>query len=203
MGEFKGYRWNGGEIEERKIQNREGRIALGSKIGRLTLIEFLGICQKRIVCGCICDCGKKVAVRLHKIGKSTFSCGCYARDINSLSEGESAFHDILRCYKRSAKERNLEWKISDDVFREVIVLPCIYCGSQNKNISRNRGKNGIFRYTGIDRIKNNKGYISGNIAPCCKTCNIAKHSMTIKEFREWLKRAYEYQDLGDYHVQSA
>ena len=45
---------------------------------------------------------------------------------------------------------------------------------------------------GIDRVDNDKGYVRGNIVPCCTNCNIAKNTFLITEFEEWINRVYEH-----------
>jgi hypothetical protein len=48
--------------------------------------------------------------------------------------------------------------------------------------------NGAFIYSGIDRIDPTHGYISDNVVPCCRTCNVAKLKMTRDEFLAWAWR---------------
>lgn len=52
--------------------------------------------------------------------------------------------------------------------------PCHYCGDCCQSVSLNRGANGGFSYTGIDRKNNQEGYTAQNSIPCCKTCNYMK-----------------------------
>ena len=47
-----------------------------------------------------------------------------------------------------------------------------------------------FRYTGIDRVDNARGYEKDNVVPCCETCNTAKRTMSVDELLEWVTRVY-------------
>jgi hypothetical protein len=58
-----------------------------------------------------------------------------------------------------------EFTVAFKEYCELIMQPCEYCGGQ-------LNKQGL----GLDRIDNSKGYIPGNVVPCCKNCNIMKNS---------------------------
>jgi hypothetical protein len=51
---------------------------------------------------------------------------------------------------------------------------------------------GNYKYNGLDRVDNNRGYEKDNIVPCCETCNKAKLQMSLGEFLNWIKRVYNY-----------
>jgi hypothetical protein len=50
-----------------------------------------------------------------------------------------------------------------------------------------------FRYNGIDRIENTKGYSIDNCAPCCKICNNSKSTLSKEEWFYWIKQVYTAQ----------
>jgi hypothetical protein len=56
-----------------------------------------------------------------------------------------------------------------------------------------------YTYSGIDRLDNNIGYVSGNCVPCCSVCNYAKRDMTVDQFKNWIKRIYinQYRKISD------
>ena len=58
-------------------------------------------------------------------------------------------------------------------------LRVLRCSALNRVVSRNEC-NGQYLYNGIDRIDNKLGYIKGNMTPCCKICNHAKHDLTFE-----------------------
>lgn len=67
-------------------------------------------------------------------------------------------------YKRSAKEKNIEFDLTFEQFITFWQKPCYYCGSPIKTI-------------GLDRVDYNKGYEVKNLVPCCFTCNAMKSSI--------------------------
>lgn len=72
--------------------------------------------------------------------------------------------------------------------RTIMLSNCHYCGGSPKN----RRIRIAIKYTGIDRVDSNKGYISGNCVPCCNACNRAKSDMTLDEFNSWIKGLVNY-----------
>lgn len=65
---------------------------------------------------------------------------------------------------------------------------CNYCGSQGTETAKSRASKstlsgGALKLNGIDRIDNSLGYIEGNVATCCKMCNISKGDMSCDEFK--------------------
>lgn len=79
---------------------------------------------------------------------------------------------VLKC---AAKVRGIQVHISFDEYLKIVADPCRYCGGCLPETG-----------SGVDRIDNKIGYVSGNLCPCCSTCNIAKRSMTESEFRCWV-----------------
>ena len=99
-----------------------------------------------------------------------------------LPRGIAARNNVLAGYKVRAKQRNIEWNISDDIFYSLITMPCHYCGDLPSNVRRSGKYNGDFVYNGIDRVDNNLGYIQSNCVPCCITCNKMKLDMSLESF---------------------
>ena len=62
---------------------RKGIDLTGKRFGRLTVIEPTEAIGLRYRWRCKCDCGKEVVVFGSNLGKTTFSCGCYAREMSS------------------------------------------------------------------------------------------------------------------------
>lgn len=82
---------------------------------------------------------------------------------------------------RQAKERNLEVELTIEEYTTLLQYDmCHYCGIQ---IGENTGHN-------IDRVDNLRGYFLDNSVLCCRVCNIAKHAMTLDDFRSWITRVY-------------
>jgi len=104
-----------------------------------------------------------------------------------------ASRSIYNIYKVQSKRRKLEFSLTPKDFRDLIFQPCYYCGIESSNlcgIGRARIKK--IPYNGLDRIDNNKGYISHNCLPCCRTCNSMKKSLDYIFFAKHIIRLTEY-----------
>ena len=72
--------------------------------------------------------------------------------------------------KRSACLKNLEFSISSDEYREIVKMPCHYCG-----IIQDRGTE---QFNGIDRDNSALGYVLGNCFSSCTICNYMKNTLS-------------------------
>lgn len=77
-----------------------------------------------------------------------------------------------------AKQRGKSMKLLKVEIGQLITSDCVYC---NKKPSS---------YNTIDRIDSSVGYLKDNTVSCCLSCNLAKNTMSIKEFKEWIKRIH-------------
>lgn len=59
-----------------------------------------------------------------------------------------------------------EWNISLSDFTELISKRCYYCEGKIAEVG-----------SGLDRMDNSKGYVYGNVVPCCRDCNLMKNSL--------------------------
>jgi len=135
---------------------------------------------------------------------STRSCGCLTRS----DDREKVL--LGRQYGKLAKiHKERGWAlnniISFEQFKYVVCTPCAYCGavfskeirereskSKSKNKHNERITNKALSISGIDRVDSSKGYIEGNVIPCCITCNRGKMDMPRVEYAEHLKRLVSY-----------
>lgn len=108
----------------------------------------------------------------------------------TLPPGESTYRQILRNYKYSAKRRGIEFKLTDDDCKRLFQQPCTYCDAMPS--SRFIRAESTYYANGIDRIDNTKGYIEGNVTPCCRWCNEAKGTKTVDQFLEHVRKIYEW-----------
>lgn len=88
----------------------------------------------------------------------------------------------LKGCKKSALERGFEWAIDDESARECFVSKCFYCGRASEWDLRRLPKGTKIRPNGIDRLQNERGYVAGNIIPCCYRCNVSKNNLHVNEF---------------------
>jgi len=128
---------------------------------------------------CKCDCGNELWVRSYSLLYGAVSCGCWKK--NQLPQGIGAKKSVLHGYTKAAKRNKLPFKLSFDEFVSMTQLDCFYCGEKPSR-TEERAKAGSFTYNGIDRIDSTKGYVKGNIVPCCSTCNYIKSNMDQKDF---------------------
>lgn len=180
-------------------------------------LNYLEICQKvpskgRTKYLCKCVCGKEKIFTSHSLRRSLdLNCGC----MNNASENHknrkydpqtSCLRTYYSTYKYSAKNRNLEFKLS---FEDCLILfkqNCYYCGdypverqtihpsdiknNKNKFKSKNKDKF-VLIANGIDRIDSSKGYTIENCQPCCEQCNRMKLDYTQEEFINKVNKIYK------------
>ena len=92
------------------------------------------------------------------------------------------FKQRLNILKHSAKKRGYNVDICFEEYKDLLNLGCVYCGETLLD------KGGYC----LDRIDNSIGYITSNVTPCCKTCNMAKSTMGVDEFLKWIEKVYNY-----------
>ena len=113
-----------------------------------------------------------------------------------LPRGVSAAKSIFRGYERAAVKRGHPFDLDLDEFLRLTQCVCSYCGAPPSTISSRNECNGQYVYNGIDRIDNKLGYIKGNMTPCCKNCNHAKHDLGFEQWMEWLDRIGRRHQIG-------
>lgn len=179
---------------------------IGKKFGKLKIIEFShkDTKQRAFHWKCICDCGNIVTVRYSSLKSgNTTSCGCLQKRLASsiithenrkriLPTGLAAQRNLFRCYRKDAKKRQLEFKLTFDDFITITSKSCNYCNIKPNQIHKNENWNGSYQYNGIDRLNNNKGYTIENSVPCCRWCNIGKGNRSLSEFLVWIDRVYKH-----------
>jgi hypothetical protein len=141
---------------------------------------------------CRCDCGtEKINYGGNlKKGKSTQCLRCKIKELtikrkayyaNGGTRAESIHggsiyrdHGITARYnavKHSAEKRKKVFDISLDLYRELALSDCFFCGASPSQVSH--GKHAI-AVNGLDRYDNTIGYCNNNVVPCCTTCNLQK-----------------------------
>jgi hypothetical protein len=133
---------------------------------------------------CLCDCGTVTESLYSNIvngtKKTCGKVGCpyhHAIVRRGYAPGEAGLRQAWNLYRRKALERKLEFTLTQDetnaIFRDI----CFYCGAPPGNVAKSNTGHGGCLYTGIDRIDSTKGYIQGNVRPCCWPCNRMKSTM--------------------------
>jgi hypothetical protein len=170
--------------------------------GRLRPLERIGRRNDETIWRFVCTCGNEVEVAMSKVKPSnTQSCGCLKREQstsrilshagwNRLPVAVAGLNMVYRNYRTRARTAGLEFTISIEQFEYLIHQPCYIpnCGAVDSNTHRLNRRDEVFCYNGIDRIDNDRGYVDGNVAPCCRDCNYAKRAMSLNQFFRWLER---------------
>lgn len=157
----------------------------GERFGNWEVIERFGLVKRggsnRTAYKFRCLCGtEKVLLGTDVYRNRIKSCGC----IHDCGFEESAFRSTRKTYKSNASSRKLAFTLTDDELKMLFSSVCFYCTAEPANVTRKKrlGTYAEYRYSGIDRVDNAKGYTSGNCVPCCKTCNWMKQKMSTENF---------------------
>jgi len=137
---------------------------------------------------CLCECGKIKNVMLWDLRRGTSnSCGCSR--VKSAIERfrKSGPEKVIKTYKYYAEKRNYKFELTVEDCIKIMENKCYYCGSLPKNTVKSCNNHAKYKYNGIDRIDNKKGYIIGNCVSCCRQCNRCKSNLTYDEFINWIK----------------
>lgn len=186
---------------ERKKRNSSHNFLdrTGMRYGKLVCIRRGPNGTNEAAWVCLCDCGKETYVRSSGLRSGTKSCGCSRatgkgsrpRYKSHVPPGVSARNATIKGYKNSARSKGLEFSLTNEQFDRLTSADCYYCGigpSRIKKISRN----GSWTFNGIDRVDNKRGYVDGNVVPCCSICNHAKATMSLSEFTSWIDRIINF-----------
>ena len=173
----------------------------GKRFGRLIVLEPTDeMRQENVVWKCLCDCGKIYRVITSSLNRGhTRSCGCLHIDTasellekvgrqNRMNYGEASFRDVLRIYKRNAKDRMVSFELTTEEFAELTKKNCYYCGAEPAKVNHPTRNYGPYIYNGIDRVDNTKGYILENCVTCCMTCNKMKVRLDINNFLDHIRK---------------
>lgn len=147
----------------------------GQKFNYLTAIKYVGHGKWLLRC----DCGREV-VRLSSNFKKRHisSCGCISKNPGQKDAG---FKRLFNDYRQSAQNRGYSFELQESIFKKLIESNCYYCDSPPSPRYKKQVVHTLLA-NGIDRIDSAVGYIQSNVVPCCKNCNIAKGSLTQKDF---------------------
>lgn len=179
---------------------RTQRIDLkGKRFGRWFVLDYaFNDSHHKSFWKCRCDCGviRNINGTQLRAGRSK-SCGCGRIDAIQLSPTVAAFNALYSQYKLGAKQRGYSFRLSKKKFQRLTKQNCYYCGVKPSNIfNPHRRSNGVYIYSGIDRVDNSKGYKKDNVVACCAMCNRMKMVYSQEEFLEQVKKIYEHSMEG-------
>lgn len=154
--------------------------------------------KTRLVYEVLCDCGNLALMRGNDlVTKKILSCGCYKREqtivFNKRTKTKAAhctFTSVWQSYKKGAKDRNYEFKLTHEEFYDLTQDDCFYCGLEplQERQPRDKSKLNSYFYNGVDRVDNSRGYTIDNVVSCCKICNRLKHTLTVEEWMQHMER---------------
>ncbi len=174
----------------------------GKVFNRLTVIKFHGFSKNVGHWLCKCSCGNSKIVTSHNLNKGISglggvqSCGCLQKDSchkRRLDDTEAGFRKLLTSYKARAKLKKLPFELDEKHFRSLTKGKCYYCNKGPTQLSHpsKRISEKPYKYNGIDRLKNDQGYVLGNVVSCCGQCNKAKLDLDEEDFLDWIRKVYE------------
>lgn len=99
-------------------------------------------------------------------------------------------------YRKEAKNRELPFELTREQFKTFVKQACHYCGIEPRlrhfsTYDRVGGATHAHA-NGIDRRDNTIGYTLANSVACCTVCNLAKSSLPVEDFEQWILRAAKH-----------
>lgn len=168
---------------------RFGNDLEGQVFGKLTVLSCIGhTSTKQIKWLCRCTCGKTREATTSALREGNVRTCRSPECKTGVPKGEASFHGLLKGYQWQATKRGLEWSLTSERFRELTSQPCHYCGKPPVQVKSPGRCNGPYPYNGVDLRDTTRGYVNGNVVPCCKECNYAKRNLSEVDFEAWLYR---------------
>jgi len=163
--------------------NRHVAEMVGKRFGKLTVVSHHSRGKGYL---CQCDCGGQTLAKTHalKTGKhASCSCGKTApRPKARKPDHQAAKLSIYRNYRRAAERRGHVFDLDFDTFCLFLEGQCHYCGSLPHRSIPSIKAHRDFKYNGVDRVENSKGYSPDNCVSCCDTCNTSKAALPLEHF---------------------
>lgn len=146
--------------------------------------------QKQRACIVRCECGTEMIRTYGELRRGrTKSCGCRTKERNI----KTVWNDLHYMLRMGATRRGIKFHLTLPELKFVTQMPCTYCGREPSNIQRRKySVDGNYQrgvdpsmeilWSGLDRIDSSKGYLHGNVVPCCKECNRMKMNLPLDDF---------------------
>lgn len=92
----------------------------------------------------------------------------------------ASFRRLYKRYQNRAKEKKMQFTLSEQDFYELTSQPCFFCATPPSKKVSGKFAN-PYVYNGIDRMDFAKGYTFGNVVACCWEHNDLKGRSTFTE----------------------
>lgn len=177
-------------------------IPVGEIFGKWTVLEndWYKSSKKYTDRACLvrCQCGVERVVTYRALrGKISSSCvACRPKRARSIATMWRVLWNVYR-------QRGRDFHLTVSGLKFLSLLPCVYCGKEPSNLLRRKyqadgeynyevAPEMALRYSGIDRLDSTKGYIHGNVVPCCWDCNKIKGALPLDEFLGLIARIHAH-----------
>jgi hypothetical protein len=130
------------------------------------------------------------------------------------SAGYVSFYKLYYLCKKTAKDRDIPFFLTQEEHKILIVQNCRYCDAEpipfnayvekSKKLQPNRkmSEDGISRSwinaNTVDRIDSEIGYTLKNCVPCCLMCNMMKNKYSLAAFVDRVTKIYKF--YGEKHA---
>ena len=117
-----------------------------------------------------------------------------------LSNTDAIYRRQFQAYRKNARTRGLDFGLSEESSHALFAKPCHYCGQTDTRCTEPSRYKVPFCVpcNGLDRVRNDEGYIEGNVVPCCSRCNVAKGALSMQQWMAWLAALVSRQILQRY-----
>jgi hypothetical protein len=99
---------------------------------------------------------------------------------------------IYATYRRNSRHKNILFALTLEQLYRLVMQDCFYCGAKPARViyGHPSTKTPTSRHwvNGVDRFFNFQGYKTGNVVPCCTTCNSMKSRMNGGDFLCQIKK---------------
>jgi hypothetical protein len=141
---------------------------------------------------CAVHAQPKKSSKPRRLISSKHETNCQGKDWD-----ESARSRHFSSARGKALHRGHSWEISKEEFYVLSEKPCMYCQRTPGRLAFDDRRRGQYVYNGIDRVDNSRGYVTGNVVPCCTTCNMAKRDKTLEQFMAMIERIVRHRVCQD------
>ena len=173
----------------------------GHRTGSLLVTGFSRSANWTAYWNVVCDCGKKRVLPAGRLTgeKAQKYCG-QSCPTKVLSDEQRIRRSRLRSYKAGARQRNLDWGLTDDEAWALMQSDCFWCGEPSAKVAyfkeARKVKTATWPVNGIDRLDSKRGYEKYNCVPCCARCNQMKAELSSPAFLTQVAMILQHQKLA-------